>query len=138
MVDGAARCDRQARRGDVDAQHHGARAQALQRQRIVDFRGVGVVDRVGLHIGQRQVLRRRRCVQRWKRCAFGEVIEQKALPVELVARINRAGFLQQRQRRGVCGAAGFDHGFVFGRVFVRLEQNFVELFADRVRAAALA
>ena len=29
------------------------------------------------------------------------------------------------------GAGGFDHGLVFGRVFVRLEKNFVQLFADR-------
>jgi hypothetical protein len=42
------------------------------------------------------------------------------------------------ERRGVRGARGLDHGLVFGRVLVGLEQDLVELVADRRRAAALA
>jgi hypothetical protein len=34
------------------------------------------------------------------------------------------------------GAAGLDHGLVFGRVLVGLEQDLVELLADRLRALA--
>jgi hypothetical protein len=44
--------------------------------------------------------------------------------------------LQQVQRRGWRGAAGLDHGLVFGRVLVGLEQDLVELLADGLRAAA--
>ena len=44
--------------------------------------------------------------------------------------------LQQVQRRGLGVAGSLDHGFVFGRVFVRFEQNFVQLLTHRLRALA--
>ena len=47
---------RQARRRDVDADRHRADAQALDRQRVVDLGGAGIVDREGLHVGQRQIV----------------------------------------------------------------------------------
>ena len=68
--------------------------------------------------------------------ALGEVVEQKALPVELVGRVDRARALQQIERRQVRGAAGLDHGLVFGRVLVGAEQDLVELLADGLRAFA--
>ena len=77
--------------------------------------------------------------RRWqgrKTGALGEVVQQKALPVKLVGRGNRPGLLQQLQRRGLRLAAGLDHGFVFRGVFVRPEQNFVELLANGLRALA--
>jgi len=130
----ALRGDGQAGCGDVDAQHHGARAQALHRERVVDLGGLRVVDRIGLHGGQRQVCGRLGCGDGRKARALGEEVEQKALPVELVARIDGTCLLQQIQRRGVRGAAGFYHGLVFGCVLVGAEQDFVELLADGLRA----
>ena len=138
LVNGAAGLDGQAGRSDVDAQHHGAGAQALHRQRIVDFSGLRIVDGIGLHRCQRQVRRRLRRCQRRKARALGKVFEQEALPVELVGRVDGARLLQQIERRGVRGAAGLDHGLVFGRVLVGLEQDFVELVADGLGAFAPA
>ena len=137
LVERVARRNRQARRGNVDAQQHGAAAQAAHRQRVVDFGGVRVVDGKRLHLGQRQVARRlRRGQRRRKSRALGKVVEQKALPVELVAGTDGAGLLQQCQGRQVRGAAGVHHGLVFGRVLVRAKQNLVELLAHRLWALA--
>jgi hypothetical protein len=58
--------------------------------------------------------------------------------VELVGRVDGACAVQQLQRGQLGGAAGLDHGLVFGRVLVGLEQNLVELLADRLRALAAA
>jgi hypothetical protein len=128
-------CDGQAGRGDVDAQHHGAGAQALHRQRIVDFGGLRVVDGIGLHrrpaAGRRWL---RRC-QRRKAGALGEVVEQKALPVELVGRVDGAGLLQQIQRRSRRGALASTTALYSG-AFLSGEQDLVQLLADRLRAAA--
>ena len=38
----------------------------------------------------------------------------------------------------MCGACGFDHGFVFGGILVGFEQDFVELRLDGGGASALA
>jgi hypothetical protein len=113
------------------------RAQALHRQRIVDLGGLRIVDREGL--------RRRRAgrsstmagaCERGEAGALGEVLEQEALPVELVGRIDGAGLFQQIERRALRGARGLDHGLVFGGVLVGLEQDLVELLAHRRRAHA--
>jgi hypothetical protein len=69
--------------------------------------------------------------------ALGEVLEQEALPVELVGRIDGACLLQQVQRRHLRGARGVHHGLVFGCVLVGLEQDLVKLLADRGRAVAV-
>ena len=58
--------------------------------------------------------------------------------MELVGRGNGPGLLQQLQRRGLGGAGGLHHGFVFGGVFVGLEQNFVQLLFDGFWAGACA
>ncbi|MNS41413.1 hypothetical protein D3C72_737640 [compost metagenome] len=137
-VDGAARRERQARRGDVDADRDGVAAHALHGQRVVDFGGLRVVDREGPHaFGQRQVVGDGRRRERGKAGALGEVLEQEAPPVELVGRIDGAGALQQIERRALRGARGVDHGLVLGRVLVGLEQDLVELLADRRWAHAL-
>ena len=68
--------------------------------------------------------------------ALGEVLEQEALPVELVGRGDRAGVFEQVQRGGVRGARSFDHRLVFRRVLVRLEQDLEQLLADRRGAGA--
>ncbi len=138
LVNGAARLDGQAGRGDVDAQHHGARAQALHGQRVVDFGGLRIVDGIGLRGGQRQLVGNDRRRERGKARALGEVLEQKALPVELVGRVDGARLLQQIEWGGVRGTAGLDHGLVLGRVLVGLEQNLVKLVADGLRAFAPA
>jgi hypothetical protein len=46
--------------------------------------------------------------------------------------------LQQVSGARLRGACGLDHGLVLGRVLVGLEQNLVELLADRLWALALA
>ena len=104
VVHRAAGLQRQAGCGDVDAQHHGAAAQALQRQGVVDFRGLGVVDGVRLHVGQRQLVLDGWGLQRRETSAFGEILEQEALPVELVGRVDGTRTLQQVEWRGLGGA----------------------------------
>ena len=116
---------------------HRAAAQPLHRQRVVDFGGLRIVDRERLDaFGQRQIVGDRRCAERRKAGAFGKVLEQKAPPVELVRRIDGAGTFEQFERRALRGARSFDHGLVFGRVLVGLEQDLEELFAHRCRAFA--
>ena len=87
---------------------------------------------------QWQLVRNDRCSDCRKARALGEVLEQKALPVELVGGVDGSRLLQQVQRRGVRGTAGLDHGLVLGRVLVGLEQNLVKLVADGLRAFAPA
>ena len=106
-------------------------AQALHRQRVVDLGRGRIVDREGLARGQRQRLLDRRHLQRREGGALGEGLEQEAPPVELVRAVDRARGLQQIERRALRAARGFDHGLVFGAVLVRLEQDAVELLADR-------
>ena len=126
----------QAGRGDVNTHGHGAGAQALHAQGVVNFGSLRIVNREGLHGSHRQLVRNGRCGNCGKAGALGEVLQQKALPVEQVGRGNRTGLLQQLQRRNMGGAAGFDYGFVFGGVFVRLEQDLVQLVLDGLRAGA--
>ena len=77
-------------------------------------------------MGKWQLVCNGRGLQVREACALGEVVKQKALPMKLVGRVDGASFLQQSERCGMCGACRFDHGFVFGRVLVGLEQDFVE------------
>ena len=135
-VNRAARQHRQAGRGNVNAQRDDAGAQALNRQRIVDLGGAGVVDGKRANVNQWQLVLDGRRLQFRKARAFRKVLEQEALPVELVGRGDGAGFLQQIKRRGVGGARGIDHGLVFGAVLVRLEQDLVELVANWRRTLA--
>ena len=87
--------------------------------------------------GQRQVVLDRRRGERREAGALGEVLEQEAPPVELVGRVDRAGRLAAGPAARVCvRARGLDHRLVLGRVLVGLEQDLVELLADRRRAAA--
>ena len=58
--------------------------------------------------------------------------------MELVGRIDGTGLDQQVQRPQVRGARGLDHGLVFGRVLVGLEQNLVKLVADGLRTNTCA
>ena len=88
LIQGAVGCNRQGRCGDVNTQGHAARAQTLDRQRIVDFGGLRVVDRKRLHVGQGQVVLRAGNSHIAKPCAFGEVLEQEALPMEFVSVFN--------------------------------------------------
>jgi hypothetical protein len=119
----------------VDAVGHGAGAQALNRQGIVDFSGAGIVDREGLHGGQRQLVLDGRGFQRGKAWALGEMLEQEAPPVELVGAVDGAGVFEQVQRGSQGGLGCLDHGLVLGAVLVGLEQDLVELIANRLRAA---
>ena len=122
----------------MNAERDAATAQSAHRQRIVDLGGAGIVDREGLHPGQRQLrIVDERGLQRRKAGALGKMLEQEALPVELVGRVDGAGALQQVQRGHLCLFRGMHHGLVLGRVLVRLEQDPVELLADRLGALAL-
>ena len=136
LVQRRARHDGQTGRGNVDTHGDRARAQAAHRQRIVDFGGGRVVDGKRLDLGQRQVGRWLGCLQGRELRALGEVVEQEALPVELVGRFNGAGPVQQVQRGQARGAAGLDHGLVLGGVLVGAEQDLVELLADGAGAFA--
>ena len=52
--------------------------------------------------------------------------------MELVGRVDGAGaFCSRSSGARLRGARGLDHGLVFGRVLVGLEQDLVELLADR-------
>jgi hypothetical protein len=106
----------------------GAVPSPCTRQRIVNLGGGRVVDRERLH-GASGSSSDGGASSAGKPCALGKVLKQEAPPVELVGRINRPRALQQVQRCEVRGARGLDHGLVFGRVFVGLEQDFVELLA---------
>ena len=55
-----------------------------------------------------------------------------------IGRVDGAGLLQQFQRCGVGRTRCLDHGLVFGRVFVGLEQDLVELILDGLGAIALS
>lgn len=71
-----------------------------------------------------------------KACAAWEVLEQKPLPMELVRIGNGPNGLEHDQRCGVRLLGRLDHGFVFRRVFVGLEQDFVQLVPNGLRALA--
>ena len=134
-VEGRRRLQREAGRRDVDADGDGTGAQPLHRERVVDLRGRRIVDREGLRLAQRQLLANLRRRKRREARALGKVVEQKALPVELVRAGDGAGLLQQVQRRRVGIARGLDHRLVLGSVLVGLEQDLEQLVADRRRAA---
>ena len=137
QVDGAARQHGQAGRSDMNAERDRAAAQALDRQRVVNLCGAGVVDRKSPYIGQRQFLLSDGRLQDREGRALGKVLKQKALPVKLVSRCDGACALQQVQRLQVRSPCGFHHRFVFGAIFVWLEKNLVQLLAHRRRALAL-
>ena len=54
--------------------------------------------------------------------------------MELVRRVDRAGRLQQLERRPAGAPRRLDDGLVFGRVLVGLEEDAIELLAHRRRA----
>ena len=137
LVERAGGRDGQARRRDVDAEHHRATAQALYRQGVVDFGGGRIVDAEGLHRGKGQFLANGRRLERRQSMTLGEVLEEKAPPVELVGAADGAGLLQQIERRLVRVLARFHHGLVLEAVLVGLEEDAIELLADRLGAAAL-
>ena len=115
----------------MDAHRDRACAQALQGQGVIDLGGVRVIDRKCLHGGQRQLVVNGRGLQRRKASAFGEQVEQEPLPMKIPGRGDGASVLQQIQWRCLTGFAGLDHGFVFRRIFIRSEQDFVQLLSHR-------
>ena len=134
LVDRAAGQHGQAGRSDVDADGYRTSAKPLHRQRVVDFRGLRIVNREGLHCRYGKLIGNRGGGDGWEARALGKVLQQEAFPVELVRRSNRTCFLQQVQRRQMGRARGFNDGLVFWRVLVGLEQDFVQLEADGFRA----
>jgi hypothetical protein len=136
LVDRAVGQDREARRGDVHAEDHGAGAQAPDRQRVVDFRGLRIVDRERGDRGGGQFLLDRRGLERREAGAARELLEQEAAPVELVRAGDCAGGLEQVERRTLRALGGLDDGLVFGGVLVRLEQDLEQLVAHRLRRLA--
>src|SRR5262249_29945499 len=61
--------------------------------------------------------------------ALRELVEQKALPVELVGARDGAGALEQIERRALRALSRLHHGLVLRRVLVGLEEDLVELIA---------
>jgi hypothetical protein len=95
-----------------------------------------VVDRERLHIGQRQI-----AIELGQRLlgetgATRKVLVEKAPQVKLVRRGDGPGRAQQLQRRALGAPRGLDHRLVFDGVLVGLEQDAVELLADRLGALA--
>ena len=133
-VDFAAGLQSQPRRGNVDTQCHAAAAQTLHRECIVNFGGCRIVNRKRGDLCEWQRVTQRRRIQGREASALGEILQGKALPMELVGRIDSARFLQQGQGRSLAGAGCLDHGFVFGGVLVGFEQDFVELVTHGLRA----
>ena len=121
----------------MNAHDHRACSQALNRQCIVNFGGLRVVNGVGLYGSQRQGLCNGWYFQFRKARALGKVVEQKALPMKIVSAGNGAGVLQQSEGRCLTGPTGLHHGFVFRCVFIGSEQNFVQLLLDGRWAFAL-
>ena len=117
--------------GNVYPHGHFTRTQALHTQRIVNLGGGGVINRERLHRRQWQFVTNQRRLHRGKASAFGEILQQKAPPMELVGRINRARLLQQMQRRQMRCARSLNHRLVLGRILVGLEKDFVKLFTNR-------
>mmetsp|Transcript_6765 Transcript_6765/g.28419 ORF Transcript_6765/g.28419 Transcript_6765/m.28419 type:complete len:744 (-) Transcript_6765:569-2800(-) len=136
LVDRRVRRDGQAGCGDVHAEHDRAAAQALHGQRVVDLRGLRVVDREGAYRAERQLVLDLGRGQRREARALGEVLEQEAFPVELVGAGDRTRRLQQVQRCLVRLLAGLDDGLVFGAILVGLEQDLVDLVLDGLGAGA--
>ena len=133
-VDFAARLQSQSRRSNVDTQGDAATAQTLHRKCIVNLGGCRIVNRKRGDCRQRKAVIQRRRIQSREAGALGKILQGKTLPMELVGRIDGTGFLQQGQGRCLAGARSLDHRFVFGSVFIRLEQNFVELLTHGLRA----
>ncbi len=78
--------------------------------------------------------RRLRRLQSRKARALWEVVKQEALPVELVGGVNGAG-ARGSSSGASSGTAGLSTTACTGvRCLVGLEQNFVELFANGLRA----
>jgi hypothetical protein len=117
----------------VDAQRDDAGAQA-DRQSSISVVAESSMENAAIG-SQRQVVGNDRGLQDRKAGAFGEVFEQEPFVVKLVGRVDRAGTLQQVEWRGL-RVAGRLNRFVFRRVLVRLEQDFVQLLAHRLRALA--
>ena len=122
----------------MNANRDHATAQALHRQGIINLGGGGVIYRKGLHRRQRQLVTDGWGRQRCKTSAAWKVLQQKAPPVELVGRVDGTSALQQLQHAELGSPRGLHHRLVLGRVFVRLEQNLVQLLAHRCWAFALA
>ena len=138
LVDRAARQDRQAGGGNVNAQSYAAAAQALDRERVVNLGGGRVVNRKSAGRRQRQLIPDGGRFEPGKAGALGEILQQKTAPVKLVGRIDGAGLDQQFKWPPMRGARGLDHRLVLCRILVGLEQNLVQLLADRRRARPLA
>ena len=67
--------------------------QALDGQRIIDFSGLRVINRVGLCRRFRQCVFDNRGFQTRKANTFRKVVKQKALPMKFVGRGNGPRFL---------------------------------------------
>ena len=108
----------------------------MQRQGIVNFCGLRIVDRVGLYVCQRQFVANFGGIQFGKASALRKIVEQETLPMKIIGTGNGTCVLQKGQWRCLTAATGFYDGFVFGRIFVGPEQNFVQLIFDGDRALA--
>ena len=120
----------------MDAHSDAVAAQALNRQSVINFGGLRVIDGIGFDSGQRQFSGDGWRLQRGESRSLGEMLKQKTLPVKVVSGADGACFLQQHQWRGLALFSSLDNSFVLGGVFIGLEENLEELCLHLRRAAA--
>ncbi len=133
------RPEAEARRGDVDADAQAAVRCHGQREGIVDFRGVGIVDGKSLHRRQRQVGRidcRRASGETRAAPAVRKMLEEKASEVQLMAVGQGAAALQQAFRTLARGGAGSFQRLGFRPVAIRLVEQLGQLRRKFRRQAA--
>jgi len=127
--------DGQPGRRDVDADARTNAGQPDDRQRVVDFCGLGVVDREGADVGARQVARQLGRVERREAGAFRELLVQESTVMQEIGRLDGTALEQQLRRRQAGFAAGRLEGFGFRLVAVRRVEQGVGQRADFRRQA---
>ena len=87
--------NRQPWRCDVDADPRTDTGQAGHRQRIVNFRRLGIVNREGAHIRTRQILGQLRRFQHREIRPFRKLLVEKATVMQVIGRFDRPALEEQ-------------------------------------------
>ena len=116
-------------RCDVDADARADAGQLDDRQRVVDFGGVGIVDREGADVGARQVARQLWRLKGRKRHALGELFVQETTVMQEVGRLDGAALEEHLRRRQAGFGAGRLEGLGFRFVAVRCVEQGASVMA---------